>query len=254
MPKHPGRKGVRRSWTGSLSAFTPVDLGASLYDMWDAENASSLTLVGSAVSAWASVKNGYSAAQSTSGSRPVYSSTSFNGRPGLTFDGVDDCLTYAGVGNFPTGSAAGEVWALVDQTALQADIINRRLLSYGAGSGTDDRQVLRYNATGLQRINANIGTGGGTVGANNMVPGSGRLAIRAQIGSASTLVTVNGIPDVPVAAVPATGTVRTRIGANSSPTPAVFWQGQIAFVAMTAPLTTEQAGYMFAYLQTRGGI
>ncbi|HTM77999.1 MAG TPA: hypothetical protein VL133_10260, partial [Devosia sp.] len=71
-------------------SWSPLALGASLLAWWDASQGVSLS--GSQVTAWADRKSGYSVAQGTGAARPLWSATSFGGKPGLTFDGIDDLL------------------------------------------------------------------------------------------------------------------------------------------------------------------
>jgi len=236
------------------AAWTPLDLGGSLYDMWDAERAAQLTLSGAAVTAWASAKNGYSAAQGVGASRPAYSATSFNGRPGVTFDGSDDELTFAGVGVFPTGATPSEIWALVDQTALPADTSNRMTASYGAGS-TLRRALSRTVVTGVNRGRADAGNGTVSVTAtDSLVDLSGRHVLRGVVTATDVSAAIDGATATTAAAVPATDVTRVRLGANSSTTAANFFQGVISLIAVTAILNTAQAAQMMAYLKARGGI
>lgn len=236
--------------------WTPAQLGASLYDYWDAEQADTLSLSGSAVTAWRSAKNGYSAAQGTGAARPTYSATSFNSRPGVTFDGSDDELTYAGVGVFPTGSVSSEIWALVNQTALGSSAGVRAIFNYGGNAAAAWRRLNRTTDGSLvNRATTQMGTGAaGPAAQNDNVDFSGRNVARSQI-KANLQTDVNGIAGaVNATGNPATGTTRTRIGARNDDTPNSFFQGVVSFVAVTAPLTTNQAVQMLAYLKQRGGI
>lgn len=250
-----GRPGKRRVVGTPISGFTPSDLGAALYDMWDVEDASKLTLVGAAVTAWASSKNGYSAAQAVGAARPVYSATSFNGRPGLTFDGSDDELTYAGVGVFPVGAAACEIWMLVDQPVAPAITTTGIMFSYGGMASTDRRRINRQVVSGVNRASVGVGTGGAEVVPVNAVADfSGRNVLRGIISGTDTVIAVNGASGAATAAVPATGSVRTRLGANTGASAGGFANVVVSLVAVTAPLSTDQATQMLAYLKARGGI
>lgn len=237
------------------AGWTPESLGASLYDYWDAEIASTLSTSGSAVTAWRSAKNAYSAAQGLGAARPLYSATSFNGRPGLTFDGADDELTYAGVGNFPTGANACEMWALVDQNVAPADATTRTWAGYGANTATFYRRLYRSVATGVNRAGTQVGTGGGgPVSVNLSVDYSGRHVHRAVISSTAFQTEVDGVAGPSQATIPATGTTRTRIGATPDDTASAFGKGVISAVFITAPLTSDQAAQMYLYLKARGSI
>jgi hypothetical protein len=66
--------------------------------LWlDAADAATVTTVSGAVSQWNDKSgNGRNATQGTAGSRPAYSSTGFNSRPGVSFDGIDDFMSIGG--------------------------------------------------------------------------------------------------------------------------------------------------------------
>lgn len=236
--------------------WRPNMLGDALRGAWDAERTDLITLSGSTVTSWLDTVAGYNAAQGVLASRPIYSATSFNGRPGLTFDGLDDEMTYAGVGLFPTGATAGELWALVDQTALVADTTARNILGYGGASFPTARNIRRVVVSGVNRARAVVGDGAATSNTTNLLSDfSGRQVIRAKVGASETLVNVSGTEDpTPTAVVPGTGSVRTRIGAATSGTAADFFQGVINYAAITTTLTSEQAAQMVQFLKSRGGI
>jgi hypothetical protein len=234
------------------SGFSPLSL-AALRDEWDAERAGQLTLNGGLVSAWRTTKNGFSAEQATSSSRPAYSPTGFNGRPGLTLDGVDDFMTYEGVGNFPTGSEPCEIWALVDQTQPVEAPATGVIFSYSGTTDGSRRVMFRRVVTGVPLLSAIVGTGAGqpTLDASPFV---GRAVCRLVVGETASQVFMNGTPGTTRAAVPATGITRTRIGANSSGTPNIFGKGVLNYIGVFEPLTDTEAAQMTAFLKARGGI
>lgn len=235
--------------------WKPVDLGAALYDMWDADQAASLTLSGASVNSWQTAKNGYSAAQAISAGKPQYSASAFNGRGNVRFDGSDDELTLAGVGNFPTGAAPCEIWALVDQQLPTTTPGVRCIVGYGSDSGNASRRLLREVVGGVNRAQILVGNGTSTVAVNDTnVDFTGKHVVRAQIRATGASISVDGQPPVSAAVSPATGTTRTRLGATNFSTAQAFWSGDIAFVAITTELTTEQSAKMLAYLKSRGGI
>lgn len=259
---------MRRALTGPLSfglskaiaspegggGWSPLSLGASLYDMWDAELGATIDLSGAAVTAWRSAKNAYSAAQAVGAARPVYSATSFNGRPGVTLDGSDDELTYAGVGVFPVGTTECEIWTLLDQTALAADSTVRALFSYGGNTAASRRTMQRGVSAGANVAQARIGNGSSSVTPSGTGDYSGRHVVRAVSSLTDIRVDVDGVVGSASAVVPSIGSTRTRIGALNSDTAASFCQGVLSLVAVTAPLTTDEAAQMLTYLKTRGGI
>lgn len=241
----------RGSGAGS---FTPSSLGADLLDMWDAEDASKFTLSGASVNAWASSKNGYSAVQGVSASKPVYGAASFNGRPGVTFDGSDDELTYAGVGVFPVGAAACEVWTLVNIQHPGAQAGNGMLLAYGTGGTAGSRRIQRASGGGINVLQASIGNGTGGAFPASSADFGGIHVGRIQVGATTTSVQVDGGTAGSAAVIPATGSTRTRLGASDAPTAASFLQGIVSLIAITNPLSAAQAAQMLAYLKARGGI
>lgn len=239
---------------GSSVRFSPFDLGTSLHDLWDAERTADLSLSGAAVTAWASAKNGHSAVQATGAARPVWAATSFNGRPGVTFDGVDDELTYSGVGLFPTGGAPCEVWALVDQVAEAGAAGDRNIFGYGASATAQRRSLQRAVSSGANVAQFQIGNGGGANTASGPGAFLGRTVLRGISAAGTVRVEQNGVAGPTVSSLPSIGTTRTRIGASTAGTAANFFQGVIAFVAVTAPLSDPQARGMLAYLKARGGV
>jgi len=243
----------RQSRRGAMRSFVPADLDTLLIDAWDAESSASLTLVGSNVSQWSSIKGATPAVQATDANRPVYSATSFNGRPGLTFDGVNDSLTSTGVGLLPTGASPGEIWVLADQTTLVADTATRFLLAYGA-NGAFQRQVLRSVISG-----ANVAQGGYGDGTTQVVSPasgdfSGKSVVRTIFGAASVGASLNGGSVNTVAVTPNTGTERIRFGARANTAASAYSQMVLAGVWFTGPLSDAQTAQMTAYLKDRGGI
>lgn len=192
--------------------------------------------------------------QAIGASRPLYSATSFNSRPGLTFDGSDDELTYAGVGVFPVAANPCEIWALVNQTALAADNSQRHITCYGGAQTGIRRAAIRAVSNGANQARAEIGNG--TTGDVATSPGdfSGVNVVRVVSGSTQAQASRNGNAGSAVSSVPAIGTTRTRIGATSATTAANFFSGVISFIAITAQLSSDDAAKMLTYLKARGGI
>lgn len=241
---------------GGVVPWTPIDLGSSLYDMWDAELAGTLTLSGAVVDAWNSVKNGYLTNQTLSASKPVYSATGFNGRPGIVFDGQDDYLNFEGVGVLPTGAAPCEIWALMDQPLPSSTVTTGLIICYGGTAGSSRRRLTRGVPSGdVNRVQVGVGDGTTEVTRSNLnVEFSGRHVVRGIVSGTTAKVVVDGVDDVTANVVPATGTTRTRIGTNTAASPAGFVQGTISLIAVTTLLSTDQAAQMLAYLKSRGGI
>lgn len=235
----------------SLGNWTPWALGPSLLGYYDAETASSFALSGSSVTTWTDLVGGYAATQATAGLKPTYSASSFNSRPGVTFDGVDDYLEYAGQ-PFPDAANPSEIWALVSQDALVA--INTGTLaafSYGASGGS--RAIARTVVTLANRARSSS-TGTGTPTAvDGSVDFSGIHLVRAVFTATTISVSVDGGAATTSSLVSATQTSLVRIGCPAFNTTAV-WTGVINAILVTGPLTASQATFLTAFLKARGGI
>lgn len=229
-------------------------LGASLLAWWTVDRADLITLSGTQVTSWKDVAHGYDAVQAVSGARPIYSFTSFNGAPGVSFDGTDDELTSldaALLAALPDGAEAGEIWAIVQQDALAADATNRAPASYGANTNTT-RRLTRTVVTGVNRGRLQIGSGAASSNATGTVVDlSGRHVLRGQVGGASSELTVDQATPVSVVVVPATTNTRLRLGAGDAAAAANFHQGQIRDVLFTGPLSAAQVAALNAWALPR---
>lgn len=115
-------------WDGTLFGgprlWRPNALAGSLSLWLDAEDTSTITLNGSTVSQWADKSgNGRNAAQATAANQPAYSATVLNGKPGVTFDGVNDFLS--GAGSVLTGNSQATICCVftTSQTTTQNPIM-----------------------------------------------------------------------------------------------------------------------------------
>ena len=229
--------------------WTPRNLG-NLNEWWDAENLPSFTFNGSAVSAWKGRAVGVVASQAVAGSQPGYSATAFNGkRPGVTFDGVADELTAASV---LSGATAGELWALVDQTAAAADTTTRVAFSTGS-SAASKRELARVVASGTNRARAATFDGSTTPTAQDTtVDFSGVHLIRAIFAPLLLTLEIDGVVTSTVITGNSTGSGRTRIGANPVSTAGNFFQGVgNSFLAFNGLLSLNEANQMSAYFNAR---
>lgn len=232
-----------------ISAWSPLRLGSALLCWLDAGYP--LTLSGGAVQTWTDIAAGYAFTQGVSASRPAFGAASFNGGPGVTFDGVDDGLTLASQ-PFPSGANSCEIWALADQTTLVADAGSRTVFAYGGNSSNTARSLRKVVSGGTIYAAAPIGTGAGAT--TVLGPASdwaGRAIVRAQIGAANTTVSKAGSAGTATAAAPSTGSTRACIGYATTDTPAAFWQGIVASILVTAALSADQAAALTTYLQRR---
>lgn len=231
--------------------WTPADLGASLLAYWDAEQIATFSLSGSLVNSWADAKGGLTPAQAVSGAKPQYDPVGFNGRPGVSFDGIDDYLNIASTGALPAGADACEMWALVDQKA-NLDAIGRRVCEYGNGFQTA-RFLGKVASSTANRFGAYAGNGSAALTSQETTPTfSGRHVVRGLFTSTSVQAEVDGVAAPSTAVVPATSQTRLAIGSGSAATASNFFQGTISAVVITGPLTSDQAAKLATFLKTRG--
>lgn len=227
--------------------FTPADLGASLLANWDAEVTSSLTLSGSSVTTWTDTKAGIAPTQSTGGSKPIWGGASFNSRPGVTFDGIDDYLEIASV-PFPDNC---EIWALLDQTALATDgVTTRTIMQLGHITNATSYSIRRATAAGP----SNCARAVGSANADSTADFSGKHVIRGIFTPTLVSVSQDGEAPTSVAVSNVLGTTRTRLGATTGTTPGSFLQAIVNQLLVTAPLDTTQASNLLTFLKARGGI
>jgi hypothetical protein len=172
---------------------------------------------------WTDRKQGLRLGQSLAASQPVWGATSYNGAPGVTFDGVDDRLTEQSAGllpstaGFPIGAAAAEIWAVVQQNTPGASATTTGIFSYGGTSANASRSLHRAGVAGTNRLRATTGTGASSVSATDASAAfSSRHVARAIFGATTTEVEIDDSVHVTGAAVPATGDSRIRMGDNAS--------------------------------------
>lgn len=225
-------------------AWSPTDLGATLLGWFLAED-----LTPGAVASWVDRVGAYDFT-GAGAEQPTASATSYNGAPGVTFDGVANCLTLASV-PFPTGASACNIWAVADQTALAADATARIIFGYGGDANTGQRRLYRSVTSGQNRPFGLVGTGGAAPTANLAADFSGRHYVRTNISGSSVAAGMDGTMSSGTAAVPATGTSRCRIGAVPNVAASSFFQGVIREIAITAAMTAQQVTDMNAYMAGR---
>lgn len=123
---------------GGPQLWRPSNLGSELALWLDAEDTASITINGSNVSAWANKGTGtWSAVQSTASLQPTYSASSINGKPALTFDGVDDFLT--GGNNRMPPSDEHNIFVVYKSAVTPAGAVYGLV---GAGSSQNNREFI----------------------------------------------------------------------------------------------------------------
>jgi hypothetical protein len=225
--------------------FTPAALGSDLLAWWD--SSTGVALSGASVTSWTDKVGSLAPAQGTAASQPQYSATSFNGKPGISFDGTADHLTVSSVGSLPTGTAQLDMYAVVDQQAT--DTTARRLFGYGAGNDAQSCGLFR-RITSSQSFLAAYASNGTSPFPTN-APGlfTGRTAGAGFVRADSVQSWQNGGYSAIVAVVPNVATVRTVIGTNTAMT--LFHQGVIRDIIVTAPLNYGRREAMLNFIQSR---
>lgn len=233
--------------------WTPMALGSSLIAWWAADRADLITLNSNKVTSWKDVKAGYDMAQSTDSLRPIYSATSFNGAPGVNFDGTDDylvCTDAALLAALPIGATPSEMWALASQDAPTVDFA-RIIASYGGDTSAFRRGVQR-DITGAQSVpTATAGNGSGAVNVKGTVDFIGRHVLRGEYGATATAISIDGADRQSGAVVPVTQANRVRIGTNSNTSISNWWMGLVRDVIITTALSAGDAALLQAYLQSK---
>lgn len=241
------RYGSNAPLEGVGVAFSPIDLGDSLLAWWSADRTDLMTLSGAQVTSWRDAKNGYDVVQAVAGARPLYSATSFNGAPGLSFDGTDDALVLASQ-PFPIGANPSEIWAVLSQDDVSATA--RVSVGYGSISSAS-RRLGKSKVDGVN-TRGDVVIGGGTSFTGTTVEVSGRLVHRGQIGATQSTQTINGTADGSVTAVPGGDTTRVVLGASPGGVAGTsFWLGQLRDIIVTGSLTAEQIAKLQAWALPR---
>lgn len=230
-------------------------LGTDLLGLFDAEDLSSIVMSGSSVSSWTDKVNNYSVTQATTTAQPQYSATGFNGRPCVTFDGVDDFLS-AGTSPYPSGANESEIWILGEQLNAASVTTLTVMFGYGTTNASAGRFVGRIGVSGFNRARTTSGDGTTNVlatAANSDL--TGRFLHRSQYRTDGLTNEVNGLVDPFVtASLGGTLNTRTRIGASLATTAASFANFRANKILICKPLPAYKAGLLRRLLATQGGV
>jgi len=239
--------------------YNPVTaLGSDLIEYWDANRADSIletsdSTYTNVVSSWLGIVTGANLAQSTPNLKPVYDPTAFNGAPCITFDGVQQYLTCTDAGFLallPQGATACELWVLCSQDALSADATTRHAVGYANTSVINGRSVARLVVGGVNRGRTYTGTGAAaTTATDGGTDLSGIHVMRGIIGAAQSSIEVDGGAQTNASVVPVTSAPALfRVGAIPASAASNWWQGKVAAVLVTKPLTAQKAADLHKYL------
>lgn len=224
-------------------------LGDSLLAQWDVTKTDSITLATSAVTSLQEIISGTAFTPGATTNRPTYNATSFNGGPGITF--VTDDELHAEYSPWFSGATAGELWAVLDQTILGATAGDGFIISIGSSSGgATARSLIRRQVTTSNRATTLVGNGTTPIVIQDTVTDfSGRCIIRVQFSPTTTTIDVNDGTPASGSVVPATGTVRTVIGANSFL--AGFGGMVLSTIILTDPLDNTTRDSLRSLLEER---
>lgn len=159
--------GTRELLLNGSSLWTPLNIG-TLVAWWDAQYIPNLTFNGSTISAWKDRKSGTVASQATGTAQPGWSATARNGKPGLTFNGTTQFLTFTPTG-FPSGSSIGSV-AVAAYSATTNPGNQQISFTYGLNASTAGESVIaEQNTNGAAALSTSGGTPVGTISSWNLV-------------------------------------------------------------------------------------
>ena len=215
-------------------SFKPEDMGDALFDDFDFEDVSTLSLTGNQINSITGKKTGLVLSQNLSASKPIWLPAGLNGRPCADFDGIDDGLVLSFTYAYVTGSAPLIVIALVDQKAPAADATIRAIFST-SGTVNSCRRLRRVQNAGVNRASLIIGTGAassGVLGQNT--PFEGVRIVQGNFGDTAASIAVDGVTGAATSIVPASTAGQLAIGtalvANQP-----FW-GRINQILVINPL------------------
>lgn len=239
--------------------YDPVKaLGDDLIEMWDAARGDTVFALTDAtytdaVHSWVGIKTGANLAQSTPNLKPKYDSTGLSGSPCLTFNGTSQylkCTDSAFLALLPKDAVPCEIWALCSQDVAAADTTTRHIAGYSASSVINGRSLARLPVSSVNRARAYAGTGAAaTTATDTHVDLSGVHVMRGIFGATQTSIDVDGNSPVVASVVPVTSTPALfMVGAIPALAASNWWQGKIAAILVTKPLSSQKATDLHAYL------
>lgn len=236
------------------SGWTPASLGGALAAWWNADD-----LAAASVTAWSDRVAAIMAIAAGS-AIPAWANNSWApsgtglAKAGVTFDGVANCLIATSFAALPTGSTAGEIWALVDQQRPTATTGANVIAEYGTTAAAGARAIQRSTSASISRAVAQDGTSS-TLDQARVFEGTHVLGAAWQ--GTALAGRLDGAPLSPGASTIAslnTINVRLRLGANVATSAGLFFQGVIRHVLVTTLLTAQQRLQLEAWLAWDGGI
>lgn len=252
----------RNAGGGGPAPWTPVDLGDALLDMFDFEDASTLSLTGNLINSITGKVSGLTLSQSVTASKPRYQETSsINGRPAGWADGIDDFLISPGIHAYVTGAAPLLMVALVANDEPGQDGGSRTIFSTSANSNASRRIQKAAGSAISKRPRSVTGSGSAStllVNSNGPELGAAPRIVWAEFGASTTTLEA---PDkngeaVTASVVPAAAAGNVGIFAINATTQ--FWYGPINSVFLIDPLhanwSIENQIALMMWLNNRRGV
>lgn len=218
----------------SAVLWTPLTLGSALIAWWDAQALASLTFNSGNVASWTDVVGGRVASQGTGANQPGYSATSRNSKPGLSFNGSTQVLTFTPTG-LPSASAAS-VLALAGFSNTTGAI--NLAFNYGANASQGIRSIGKTSSN----LAAAFGQSNDQTAAESWASVDRFVVSMTPAGASPTQSLYVDGGSAENQSMTTFNTVLTsgRIG-NYIPTGTLFWNGVIQQILVcNATLTTSQ--------------
>lgn len=214
--------------------WTPLNLGSTLVEWWDAQDTAKMTFNSGNVASWTGEKAGIVVSQATAANQPIYSATARNGKPGLTFDGVRTLLSASSPGLPATATAySAAVAAYSNNSGF------RVVLAWDGASGNAARREI--GEAGGSPFDAYFFTCG-AMSADGVLWNGADKFLYGQGDGVGTLTSItDGGAPVTAAYTPAAADATSAVSIGATTAGSAMWLGVIQQVLiMSAVLTTSQ--------------
>lgn len=237
---------LREHW-GKKALWDPYVLSRSVLKAWWSAD----DLAASSVSTWTDRIGGMATTAATT-AIPTWNATSWtaNSKPGVTFDGVANCMASTSLTTLPTAAVAGEVWLLATQATLGTTAGGTIPVQYGGTGGS--RRLSRQPVSNVNRVRESDGTATLTDTVTNY---SGAHIIGGFWSGTTMGLRIDGADASPATMTITslnTGTTRLRIGASNATTADSFFSGVVRHVIIPTLLTSTQRLQLEGYLAWDG--
>lgn len=223
--------------------------GTDLIAYWDANRGDLIRSISSVLNSWTDIVGGYVLSVADGPTSPGYSPTAFNGAPCLTFSNAQYMTTTDAnlMAALPSGANPCEIWIVCSQEADPADTTERYAVGYAGSSVVTGRAISRVVTTGVNNARGRTGIGASATSVTDTGDFTGIHVIRHIVGATTSSISVDSNTAVSAAAVPATTNTRLRVGSIPAAGASNNWQGKIAAVIITQPLSADKATALHNY-------